>query len=114
MRITKRELDNAVIIAPKGKITIGIGDVALRDAIDDAVDRGASNLLVDFKNVSKMDSSAIGELIAAHNRVSKKGGQLKLMNMPSKLFSVFGATQMVSIFDVLDSEEEALASLQPN
>jgi len=112
MRITTRQVENAVILAPKGKITIGLGDVALRDAIDEAVQRGASNLLLDFKNVSKMDSSAIGELIAAHNRIAKQGGQLKLMNMPSKLFSVLGATRMVSIFDVLDSEEEALASLQ--
>ena len=61
--------------------------------------RGADNVLLDFKDVSKMDSSGIGELIASHNPVAEKGGALKLMNMPPKLLNVFGATQIVTVLD---------------
>jgi anti-sigma B factor antagonist len=112
MRITKREVGGVAILEMKGKVTIGIGDVALRDAIDDAVDAGARTVVLDFKQVSKMDSSAIGELVAAHKRIVGSGGQLKLVNMPGKLFNVLGATQMVSVLDVLGSQEEALASVR--
>ena len=110
MKISKREVGNVTILEPKGKITIGAGDVALRNAIEEATHAGSSNVLLDFNSVSKMDSSGLGELIAAHNTVTGDGGTIKLMNLPSKLYGVLGITQIVSVFDVFDDENEALAS----
>jgi anti-sigma B factor antagonist len=110
MKISKREVGNVTILEPKGKITIGAGDVVLRDAIEEATHAGSSNLLLDFNGVSKMDSSGLGELIAAHNTVTGNGGTIKLMNLPSKLYGVLGITQIVSVFDLFDDENEALAS----
>ena len=110
MKISKREVGNVTILEPKGKITIGAGDVALRNAIEEATHAGSSKVLLDFNGVSKMDSSGLGELIAAHNTVTGNGGAIKLMNIPSKLYGVLGITQIVSVFDVFDDEKEALAS----
>ena len=110
MKISKREVGNVTILEPKGKITIGAGDVALRNAIEEATHAGGSNVLLDLKGVSKMDSSGLGELIAAHNTVTGDGGKIKLMCLPSKLYGVLGITQIVSVFDVFDDEQEALAS----
>jgi len=110
MKISKREVGNITILEPKGKITIGTGDVALRDAIEEATHAGSSNLLLDLNGVSKMDSSGLGELIAAYNTVTEDGGMIKLVNLPSKLYNVLGITQIVSVFDVFDDENEALAS----
>ena len=66
MKIMKSEANNVTVLALKGKVTIGAGDVALRDAIDQAVKSGQKQLLVDLGGVSKMDSSGLGELVAAH------------------------------------------------
>ncbi len=110
MKISKREVGNVTILEPKGKITIGAGDVALRNAIEEATHAGSSNVLLDFNGVSKMDSSGLGELIAAHNTVTGDGGTIKLMKLPPKLYGVLGITQIVSVFDVFDDENEALAS----
>ncbi len=110
MKISKRQVGSVTILEPKGKITIGAGDVMLRDAIDAATRSGSAKLLLDLRGVSKMDSSGLGELIAAHNTVSDLGGMIKLMNLPPKLYGVLGATQIVSVFDVFDDEREALAS----
>jgi len=110
MKISKREVGNITILEPKGKITIGAGDVMLRNAIEEASHAGTANVLLDLNGVSKMDSSGLGELIAAHNTVTGDGGAIKLMNLPSKLYGVLGITQIVSVFDVFDDENEALAS----
>jgi anti-sigma B factor antagonist len=110
MKILKRDVGNITVLELKGKITIGTGDVALRDAVDEVMNRGGKNLLVDLKGVSKMDSSGLGELIAAHNSVTADGGKIKLVNMPSKMHNVLGVTQIVSVFDVFDDVDEALAS----
>lgn len=110
MEITRRECGKATILALRGKIRIGSGDVELREAIDRAVAEGAKNVVLDFKGVSRIDSSGMGELVAAHKRLGRLDGRLGLMHMSGKLLDVVGASQIVSILDVFGSEEEALES----
>ena len=110
MKISTREIGNVTFVEPKGKITIGSGDVLLRDTIDEALSSGAKNILVDLKGVSKMDSSGLGELVAAHNTVTTNGGTIKLVNIPSKIYNIFGVSQIISVLDVFDDIDEAVAS----
>ena len=110
MKISKHDVGNVTVLELKGKITIGSGDVALRDAIDETVSSGKNNLLVDLKGVSKMDSSGLGELVAAYNAVTANHGKIKLANMPSKLYNILGVVQMISVFEVFDNLDEALES----
>lgn len=110
MKIMKSEANNVTVLALKGKITIGSGDVALREAIDQAVTNGEKQLLVDLGGVSKMDSSGLGELVAAHNTVTAQGGTIKLANIPSKLYNIMGVAQIISVFDVFDDVDEALGT----
>lgn len=110
MKIDIRESGNVTILEPKGKVAIGKGDVELREAIADAVGSGHDRILLNFKAVTRIDSAGLGELVAAHKAVTEKGGSIRLTNMPSKLYNVFGMTQIITIFDVFDNENEALAS----
>lgn len=110
MKISTREIGNVTFVEPKGKITIGSGDVLLRDTIDEALSSGAKNILVDLNGVSKMDSSGLGELVAAHNTVTTNGGTIKLVNIPSKIYNIFGVSQIISVLDVFDDIDEAVAS----
>ena len=112
MKISQRQVGDVTILEPKGKITIGAGDVMLRDAIEAATRAGNSKLLLDFHAVSKMDSSGLGELVAAHNAVTGGGGTIRLMKLPSKLYGVLGITQIVSVFDVFEDEQEAVNSFR--
>ncbi len=112
MKISQRQVGDVTILEPKGKITIGAGDVALRDAIEAATRVGNAKLLLDLHGVSKMDSSGLGELVAAHNTVTAEGGTIRLMRLPSKLYNVMGITQIVSVFDVFDDEQEAIGSFR--
>jgi len=110
MKISTRKIENVTFVEPKGKITIGSGDVLLRDTINEAVSSGSKNILVDLKDVSKMDSSGLGELVAAHNTVTQGGGAIKLVNIPSKIYSIFGVAQIISVMDVFDDIDEAVGS----
>ncbi len=112
MKIMSSEAEGVTVLALKGKITIGSGDVALRDAIEGAVNKGQKKLLVDLGGVSKMDSSGLGELVAAHNTVTAEGGAIKLANIPSKLYNIMGVTQIISVFDVFDDVDEGLGSFR--
>ena len=110
MKIGIRQRQGITILDPKGKITIGSGDIALRDSVMEALESGARNILVNLQNVSTIDSSGIGELVAAFTTVTNRGGKLKLVGLPPKVSDILQITQLVTVFEVLDTEDEALAT----
>jgi anti-sigma B factor antagonist len=110
MKITQRQRDGVAILDCKGKITIGVGDVALRNAVQDALNGGATKILINLKDVTTIDSSGVGELVGVYTSASNRGAKLKLANLPDKVFDVLNMTQLITIFDVFVSEDEAIAS----
>ena len=108
MRIDARHEQGVTILDPKGKITIGVGDVALRNAVAEALEAGARNILVNLAGVVTIDSSGIGELVSAYTTVTNRGGKLKLVNLPPKVTDILQITQLISVFEVYDTVDEAL------
>lgn len=51
----------------------------LRDAIHAAIDAGAVTVVVDLNDVTFIDSTAIGVLMAARQRLRQAGGSLELV-----------------------------------
>ena len=110
MRIDKRTKGNVTILDLEGKITIGKGDVALREAVQQALAEGANKLLIHLEKVSTIDSSGVGELVSAFTTVTNRGGKLKLVNLPPKVNDILQITQLITVFEVYDNEDEALAT----
>jgi anti-sigma B factor antagonist len=110
MKITARMRQGVTVLEPKGKITIGEGDVALREAVHEAMDAGAKHMLINLQDTTTIDSSGIGELVAAYTTVTNRGGNLKLLKLPPKVHDILQITQLVTVFEVFDDEDEAIAS----
>lgn len=110
MKLSQREVAGVTILEPRGKITIGNGDAELRDSIERALDAGNRRILIDLKAITKLDSSGLAELVAARSRAAGRGAEIKLVNLPPKVQDILGITQVVTLFDVFDDEQEALAS----
>jgi anti-sigma B factor antagonist len=110
MKVNVRQREGVTILDLKGKITIGVGDVALREAIHEALDAGATKILVNMADVSTIDSSGVGELVSAYTTATNRGGRLKLINLPSKVADILQITQLITVFEVFDDEDEAVAS----
>ena len=110
MKSEIRDRGDVRIIELSGKITIGSGDVKIRELIDSALEDGRNKILLDLDGVSTIDSSGIGEMVACYTTVTKKNGQLKLFRLSPKINDILQVTQLITVFDVFDDEEEALAS----
>jgi anti-sigma B factor antagonist len=108
MKISTRQREDITIIQPQGKITIGVGDVALREAVHQALDGGAKKILLDLGSVTTVDSSGIGEMVSAFTTVTNRGGQLKLLNLPPKVTDILQITQLITVFDVHEAEDDAV------
>jgi anti-sigma B factor antagonist len=112
MKSTIRDLDDVRIIELSGKITIGSGDVKLRELIQQALDTGHSKIVLDLAGVTAIDSSGIGEMVACYTTVTKRDGELKLLRLSPKINDILQVTQLITVFDVFDTEAEALAVLR--
>jgi anti-sigma B factor antagonist len=110
MKVNVRQREGVTILDLKGKITIGTGDIALRNAVQDAVNGGATQVVINLADVSTIDSSGVGELVSAYTTATNRGARLKLTNLPPKITDVLTITQLITVFDVYESEDEAVRS----
>lgn len=110
MKANTRTVDDVEIITLQGKITIGSGDTQLREVITNAVNAGRNKILLDLAGVTTIDSSGIGELVSSYTTVTNRGGKLKLLHLPAKLNELLHITQLITVFEVYDKEEEAIRS----
>ena len=112
MKIDTRQDRGVTILDLKGKLTIGAGEVLLRDAVQQVVNAGQTKVLINLAGVTIVDSSGVGELVSAYTAVSNRGGRLKLVNLPAKLNELLHVTQLVTVFELYDNETEAIDSFQ--
>ncbi len=112
MRVTTRTRGDVTIIDLNGKITIGSGDIALRNAVHQAIDSGATKVLINLHEVTTIDSSGVGELVSAYTTATNRGVRLKLVNLPDKVADILTVTQLITVFDVYESEDDAIAAFQ--
>jgi anti-anti-sigma factor len=110
MKVNVRQRGNVTILDLKGKITIGVGDVALRNAVQEAMSAGATNIIINLHEVTTIDSSGVGELVSAYTTATNRGAKLRLVNLPAKVSDILHITQLITVFEVFDTEDEAVAS----
>ncbi|MGD9253821.1 MAG: STAS domain-containing protein [Holophagae bacterium] len=110
MKSSIRDIGEVRVIELSGKITIGTGDVKVRQLVDEAMKDDKNKILFDLGGVTAIDSSGIGEMVACYTTVTKRGGQLKLMHLSPKITDILQVTQLITVFDVFDDEREALGS----
>lgn len=112
MKIIQRNVKEVTILELEGRITIGDGDVMMREAIFGLLDMGRTRILLNMARVTYMDSSGVGELLSCLTKVGERGGQFKLLNISTKIKNLLHIAQILSVFDYFDEEEKALASFQ--
>jgi anti-sigma B factor antagonist len=112
MKATVRQIGHVSVVDLSGKITIGEGDVILREKVQEVLDAGNENVLLNLEKVSYMDSAGIGELVACFKRAKEKGGIVKLLNPSGKVYDLLQLTKLEEVFETYKDEREALVTFQ--
>ncbi len=110
MKIVERQVGDVTILDLQGKILIGEGDDALRDAVKKAVDAGQQRLLLNLAEVPYVDSAGLGEIVRCYTTVRSAGGSLKLVNLTKKIQDLLAITKLLTVFEAFDTEEEGVKS----
>ncbi len=110
MQAATREIGEITIVDIKGRITIGEGNVMLREIMVGLLEKGKKHVLLNMTDVVHVDSAGIGELVRSHTSVRKQGGQLKLANVNKKVQELLQMTMLSAVFDVHQDETSAVKS----
>ena len=110
MTFKTREVGGVTIVDLSGKITLGEGGITLREEVRKLLAEGKKKIVLNLAEVNYIDSSGLGELVSAYTAVKNAGGELKLLNLTSKVRDLLVITKLVTVFDVKDDEAAAVAS----
>lgn len=110
MEIKKRKVGDVAIFDLNGKLTIGRGDVVLREALVEEIENGGRQVLINLDAVSTIDSSGLGELIRSKVTATSSEAEVKLLNVNIKARKLLTMAQLVGVFEMFDDEELAVTS----
>jgi len=114
LHIEQRESEGIVILDLKGPLTLGDGDLALRDRLHALHQSGKVNIVLNLKEVSHIDSTGLGTLVFGLARLGKAGGRLALLNINQSHLELFLLTKLAIAFEFFDDEQEAVNSFFPD
>jgi anti-anti-sigma factor len=102
------------IIQPSG-ILDGVAVNSLRHEISNFVEGGTNIVLVDFQDVTFMNSSGLGALVSTLRVVRSAGAELFLCSLSEQVKMIFELTKMDRVFKIFNSRnefEEKVASVE--
>jgi anti-sigma B factor antagonist len=102
------EKGGASVLTLRGEIDVYTAPL-LRQALVDAVDGGATNVIVDMAQVDFLDSTGLGVLVDGLKRVKANEGSLSIVATADKILKIFDITGLNRAFPIHRSVEEALA-----
>ena len=110
MEISERNDGKVTILSLTGKVTLGEGDVLLKDKLHSLLNQGRKDVLLNLAQVSYVDSAGLGAIVGAYTTMTREGGSLKLANVTKKLQDLLSITKLLTVFETFDSEDEGLRS----
>ena len=110
MQTSARQVGGVTVLDISGRITVGEGNVILREIVRDLAEKGAKAIVLNLGEVQYVDSSGIGELVKAHTTIRNQGGQLKLTNLNQRVHDLLEMTRLSAVFDIQKDETSAIKS----
>ncbi len=110
MKVTVRDAGNVRIVDLKGKMTLGGGDVIVRDLVNTLLKEGHKQIVLNLANVDYIDSAGIGELVATKKRAAAQGGDVRLLMPSESVYKVLSIVSLHLIFQIFDEGAKAIGS----
>jgi anti-sigma B factor antagonist len=100
MQTTTRHIGDIAVLDISGRITLGEGNVMLREIVRELADKGNKKIVLNLGEVQYIDSSGVGELVKTHTTVRNQGWQLRLVNMNTLVNDLLQMTRSFAVFDI--------------
>jgi anti-sigma B factor antagonist len=111
LKLTTRTVDGVLVVNCDGRIVFGEESAELRDSVKKLLTQ-TNKLILNLGGVTYIDSGGLGTLVALYTTAHNAGGTIKLSNLTQRVGDLLQVTKLLTIFEVYDTEEEAVQSLR--
>ena len=106
MTIQESIRGEVVIVCPDGRLTVET-EQQLKQAVARLLAAGHVRLVLNLADVPYIDSCGLGAMVHAYTSARRLGGDLKLLNVSSRIQHLLGLTRLNTVFETCASEAEA-------
>jgi anti-sigma B factor antagonist len=104
-----REIDEVTVLYCRGRFTYRDEATAFSQKIAGLLPQ-ARQVVVDLSGLESIDSAGLGELVVVHMWIRASGCALKLAGANARIQRLLELTNLLSVFDVHPSLDDALLS----
>lgn len=105
MEFEIRTEDNINILTLKGSLLADIQSRDVLEKVNNKIQDGKINFIVDLCELKFINSSGLGMLLTCLTKARKAGGDLILANVPEQVSNLLTITKLTSVFTTVDSLE---------
>src|SRR6202165_3034769 len=111
MQTTTRQIGDIAVVDISGRITLGEGNVMLREIVRELTAKGNTKIVLNLGEVQYIDSSGVGDMVRTETTVTNQDGQLRLVNLNKRVNDLLQMTKLSAVFDIDKDEVSAIRSL---
>ena len=108
LAVKTRTVNEAVVIELVGRLWIL--DLPLRDLIKKMLDEGKRHFVLNLANVSYVDSSGLGQMLAIWTSIKSQGGFMTLLRPSDRVQTLLTITKLGSVFQIFEDESSAVTA----
>lgn len=109
--ILEKNVDDIKVLKVIGELDALVAP-KLKDRITKLVDGDSTKFIIDFEEVTHINSLAMGILRGKLKVVKDMGGDIKLIKLNEHIKSIFEMIGLDEIFEIYENEDEAVASFK--
>jgi anti-sigma B factor antagonist len=109
MEITGKTVNKIEIVFLNGRLDAYNSNL-VENKFDELIDSGKVNMIADLSGVEYISSSGLRVMLSSLKKLNQLEGTLKLSSLQPYVLEVFEIAGFTQLFEIYDSEEEAVAS----
>ena len=110
LRMLDKEVNGVSVVTLDGRIILGEESHFLREKLKSLLAQGKTKIVLNMADINYIDSAGLGILVTASVSAKTKGASVRLCHLGNKFHEVMQMTKILTIFDVYDTEGEAVSS----
>lgn len=110
MKVDVRHFNDVIIVDLEGRLLAGVGDELLREIINELLAEGWKRIVLNLKDVTVLDSSGIGEIVAGWKLAHRFDAELKLLRPRPQVERTLKLAQILPLLEVFEDDQSAVSS----
>jgi len=110
--VVDREVGGVTVIDLVGPLVRERSVHALADRIQELLDRGVRDVVINLADIPYADSYGVGALVAAHNSARQAGGRIRLFGGSGRLVHTLERLRLDTVLELYEDETSAVSSFE--